>query len=172
MSSALLAEKKTPHAPGIIRVRVCEDIPSDVRVIEGERFDNRTAYEKENEIGGYREVVLEIKPGDEMLTRIVRIWSNIEILIPAGLLSEDRDAGDAEGMFDILNHEGGRRVQWFKNNLASIHEARTLFNELVGQGLVPHRVGSNGLETTEIMKTFEPSAEEVVFSSPRAMVGG
>lgn len=76
------------------------------------------------------------------------------------------------GMFRLLSAKSGDdRVVWNRFSLDEIREARKMFNELVEKGLVPYRVGTNGKASSEVMKEFDPQAEEVIFL-PVAMVAG
>jgi len=67
--------------------------------------------------------------------------------------------------------DGDKRVVWDCHDLAQINDAKTMFDELVAQGLVPYKVGTDGRATSEVMDEFDPAAEEVIFL-PVAMVTG
>jgi hypothetical protein len=67
--------------------------------------------------------------------------------------------------------DGDKRVIWDCRDLAQINDAKTMFDELVAQGLVPYKVGTDGRATSEVMDEFDPAAEEVIFL-PVAMVTG
>lgn len=76
------------------------------------------------------------------------------------------------GTFRILSAEyGDKRVTWDSRVLAEIKAARDMFISLVKKGLKPFRVGTNGKATAEVMREFDPRAEEVIFL-PSALVAG
>lgn len=75
-------------------------------------------------------------------------------------------------IFRIIDQEAGdERITWDSSILGDIQAAKKMFVELVKKGLVPYRVGHNGKKTSEVMKEFDPSAEEVIFL-PVALVAG
>ncbi len=67
--------------------------------------------------------------------------------------------------------DGDKRVVWDSNDYAQINDAKVMFDELVSQGLVPYKVGTDGRATSQVMDRFDPAAEEVIFV-PVAMVTG
>jgi len=90
----------------------------------------------------------------------------IDIEVPGGLsvLSDDLQPEKWQGCFRLLSQEDGdKRIVWRKESLAEINAAKQMFNDLVRQGMVPHRVGSDGRQSNEVMKEFDPTAEEVIF---------
>ena len=170
-----IAEPVTPTSkwaktdPTILDIRVSDDLTGieGIEVLEGQLTplpDDREGLPR------YRDVKIKSPVNHPIRERIFSVFGNILVLAPAAITTEDNGKG---GKFRILNREGDRRVQWFNNNLRSINEAKALFNELIGQGMVAYRIDPNtGAAGNSIMKTFDPGAEEVVFMSPRAMVGG
>lgn len=76
------------------------------------------------------------------------------------------------GCFRIMTpQDGDKRVVWDSHDFAQISEAKTMFDELVVQGLVPYCVGLNGRASSEVMAEFDPYAEEIIFL-PVSMVAG
>ena len=88
------------------------------------------------------------------------------------MLDGDQQPEPGCGCFRILSQEDGdKRIVWRKESLAEINAAKDMFNDLVRQGMVPHRVGSDGRRNNEVMREFDPAAEEVVFL-PMSMIRG
>lgn len=76
------------------------------------------------------------------------------------------------GCFRIMTpKDGDKRVVWDSMDFAQISEAKSMFDKLVVQGLVPYRVAVNGKASAEVMVEFDPFAEEIIFL-PIAMVAG
>ena len=76
-------------------------------------------------------------------------------------------------LFRIINQkDGDKRIVWNSKVLQEITHAKDLFNELLAEGLVPHRVDPLGKQTDTVMKKFDPTAEEVIFVPVPALVGG
>lgn len=68
------------------------------------------------------------------------------------------------GCFRVMTpKDGDRRIKWNRNNYQEIVNAKTLFDDLVAQGLIPYRVNINGWATNEVMVEFDPYAEEIIF---------
>lgn len=67
---------------------------------------------------------------------------------------------------------GDERVVWDSGDFEQIRDAKEVFDKLVQQGLVPHRVGINGKATSEVMDEFDPHAEEIIFLPIHLVVGG
>lgn len=77
------------------------------------------------------------------------------------------------GCFRILSQkDGDKRVVWCRRVVAQINAAKEMFMELLGKGMVPYRVGIDGRATSDVMREFDPLAEEVVFMPVRAISGG
>lgn len=68
--------------------------------------------------------------------------------------------------------DGDKRIVWCRRVLTQIAEAKKLFMDLMSKGNVPYRVGVDGAATSEVMKEFDPTAEEVIFMPIRAVSGG
>lgn len=76
------------------------------------------------------------------------------------------------GCFRIMTpNDGDKRVIWDSGDFAQIREAKEMFDELIAEGLVPYRVGTNGQASADVMDEFDPHAEEVIFI-PMPMVAG
>lgn len=90
-----------------------------------------------------------------------------QLTVPENLkvLNDPKEAPPAGcGCFRIMTpKDGDKRVVWDSRDFAQIHEAKSMFDELVAQGLVPYRVGVGGQPSSEVMVEFDPYAEEVVF---------
>ena len=75
------------------------------------------------------------------------------------------------GVFRILDQkEGDKRLVWNRLSLGDISEAERMFNQFSSQGLAPYRVGGDGRQGAA-MKSFDPTAEEVIFL-PIKLIGG
>lgn len=76
------------------------------------------------------------------------------------------------GVFRVITlKDGDKRIVWDKRDFAQIIDAKKMFDELLGKGLKPYKVGINGKPTAEIMNEFDQNAEEIIFL-PRNMVAG
>lgn len=76
-------------------------------------------------------------------------------------------------LFRILTQkDGDKRVVWDSTSFQEIRDAKSMFDDLVGKGLVPYRVGEQGENTNEPMVEFDPAAEEIIFLPIPALVGG
>ena len=97
------------------------------------------------------------------------------IEVPAELHIVD-DAGEIPAthnrMFRILSQEkGDERITWDSRSLADIRAAKEMFISFIKKGLKPFKVGLNGKATAEVMREFDPLAEEIIFL-PQALVTG
>ncbi|MCK9459560.1 MAG: hypothetical protein M0R80_07970 [Proteobacteria bacterium] len=97
-----------------------------------------------------------------------------QIEIPETLqVVQDAKPPRGYGMFRILNSkDGDKRVVWNSDVLAEIRDAKKMFDDLVASGLVPYKVGDRGQRTPEIMKQFDPTAEEIIFAPIHLARGG
>lgn len=64
-----------------------------------------------------------------------------------------------------------RRLVWSLNR-REVCAARGVFKRYLRDGLVPFLVGVDGAATSEEMKVFDPTAEEVIFMPVQAISGG
>ncbi len=98
-----------------------------------------------------------------------------EFVIPdsLGVIDNPQETPPAGfGCFRVMTpKDGDKRVVWDAGDFEQIREAKEMFDELVAEGLVPYRVGTNGQATSDVMDEFDPHAEEVIFM-PIAMVAG
>jgi len=91
-----------------------------------------------------------------------------ELDIPEG----DVQASEQVGVFRVLTpKDGDKRITWDRMRMASINAARDMFNACIGEGLVPYRIGADG-KKSEIMREFDPYAQEVIFIPQPAVIGG
>lgn len=98
----------------------------------------------------------------------------VQVEIPKELkIQEEPDAPANCGMFRILTaKDGDKRVVWNRLVMQEIQAAKKMFMNLIDKGLVPHRVKNDGTPSAEIMKEFDPRAEEVIFLPIQAVRGG
>jgi hypothetical protein len=97
-----------------------------------------------------------------------------EVKIPVELkvLSGTEQPSPGSKVFRVLTVvDGDKRVTWNADSLGEINAAKKMFRDLVKQGLVPYKVGSDGRPTSKVMKEFDPGAEEIIFV-PVGVVGG
>jgi hypothetical protein len=95
--------------------------------------------------------------------------------IPEGVTvaTDDGDLTGFDRMFRILSQEkGDERLVWNSRSLVDIQGAKKMFIEFVKKGLKPFRVGIDGKATSEVMREFDPLAEEVIFMPMALVVGG
>jgi hypothetical protein len=77
------------------------------------------------------------------------------------------------GQFRIMTaKDGDKRVVWCRNVIAEIAAAKQMFLDLISKGMIPYKVGVDGRSTAEVMKEFDPVAEEVIFMPVQAIAGG
>jgi len=89
------------------------------------------------------------------------------------LLGEDEDIEPNCQVWRILcKRTGDKRVKWKKWVIGEINRAKERFVDFVKQGLIPFRVGTDGKMSAEVMREFDPAAEEVVFVPRRAVTKG
>lgn len=77
------------------------------------------------------------------------------------------------GCFRIMSQkDGDKRVVWCRRILSEISAAKKMFIDLLSKGMVPYKVGVDGSASSQVMKEFDPTAEEVIFMPVRAIAGG
>lgn len=111
----------------------------------------------------------------EQELRQVKCFTNNVVQIPEELdvLSGVEQPEVGKVCWRIMTKEDGdKRVVWDAHSIPQIAEAKKLFDNLVAEGMQPYRVGTNGERTAEVMKEFDPSAEEVIFLPMKQIVGG
>ncbi len=102
-----------------------------------------------------------------------RMIEKIDVPKNLTVLTGDNQPDDNQGCFRLLTETAGdERIVWNRLNLAEVADATKMFNDLVKKGLVPYEVGTNGKATSEVMKKFDPMAEEVIFIPIQALAGG
>ena len=102
-----------------------------------------------------------------------RVTENFDVPDDLTVLTGDEKPNADQGCFRLLTEKAGdERVVWNRLNLAEVSAATEMFKDLVKKGLVPYKVGINGKATSEVMKEFDPMAEEVIFMPVRALAGG
>jgi len=88
-------------------------------------------------------------------------------------LEDGQQVAAGRHCFRIMHPDkGDERLTWDCTSLGEIQQAKKLFIELVKQGLTPYRVGTNGKATAEVMREFDPHAEEVIFMPTAKLVAG
>lgn len=101
-----------------------------------------------------------------------RLKTQIEIPPELQVLEGIEEPPIGQPAFRIVSQEhGDKRITWDCGVLAEINAAKKMFVDLVKQGLTPFRVGLNGKKSSEVMKEFDPHAEEIIFM-PTALVAG
>ncbi len=100
-------------------------------------------------------------PPEENFVEIAAIAAQLEV-----------EASDF-GCFRILSQtDGDKRVVWCRRVLAEIGAAKKMFMDLLSKGMVPYKVGIDGVATADVMTEFDPTAEEVIFMPVQAIGGG
>ena len=102
--------------------------------------------------------------------------SNLTTTVRLGSLTVLEDGGQQPAGWNcwrlLTSRDGDKRVVWDPESFAQIRDAKAMFNELVGQGMVPYVCGPSGARTPEIMEEFDCAAGEVVFIPIGAVAGG
>lgn len=99
----------------------------------------------------------------------------VGISVPENLrvLEDHENPPEGFGVFRIMTpKDGDKRVVWDCRDIAQIEEAKTMFDQLIQEGLVPYKVGLDGKATSEVMDEFDPYAEEVIFLPVALVTGG
>jgi hypothetical protein len=101
------------------------------------------------------------------------VTAKIQIPESLAILDLGQDKGINHGQFIILTKkDGDKRVVWDRMNLLEIRDAKTMFDRMVGEGMTPYRVSADGQPSAEVVKVFDPAAEEIVFLPTRALKKG
>jgi len=114
-------------------------------------------------------------PTTEKKTIPVRIVGKLteDYEVPDNLtILEEEDVPADCGIFRIMTEEGDTRIVWNKFSIAEINDAQKAFQELIAKGMMPYKVGVDGKPSSEEMKEFDPTAEEVVFLPMPMLAGG
>lgn len=72
----------------------------------------------------------------------------------------------------LSQKDGDKRVVWDAHSIPEINAAKTMFQELVAQGMTPYRVGAGGQASPQVMDEFDPTAEEVIFMPTKMIAAG
>lgn len=118
----------------------------------------------------------------EKTVRVIKVktlqGSNIqeEVIIPDELHVVDDNGMKPvhhDRMFRILSQDkGDDRITWDSQSLADIRAAKNMFVDFIKKGLKPFKVGVDGKVTAEVMREFDPLAEEVIFLPMARVAGG
>ncbi len=88
-------------------------------------------------------------------------------------LTKDTDVHAQFGFMRVMTRDDGdERIVWCRRVMAQITVAKKMFMDLIKQGMVPYKVGTDGKASVEEMKEFDPLAEEVVFMPIKQIGGG
>lgn len=71
------------------------------------------------------------------------------------------------GVMRVLNSSGDTTIAWDTLDTASLDQAEAIFEKLAGERKIPfaRAAGAQAEETVQI-KTFDPSAEEIIWIRP------
>jgi len=107
--------------------------------------------------------------------RIVDCFANQTYEVPEILkiLDSETVTDPENGCFRVMSQkDGDKRVVWSRKVIAEIKAAKQMFLDLISKGMTPYKVGVDGAATSEVMKEFDPIAEEIIFIPVRALAGG
>ena len=107
--------------------------------------------------------------------REVEVFGNVKIPIPESLnvVIDKESIPTGSSVFRIMSPKtGDTRVVWDAFNLDEVKDAGQMFKSMIDQGMMAMRVGVDGQATSEEIKAFDSSAEEVIFIPIPAIVGG
>lgn len=100
--------------------------------------------------------------------------SNVEIPEELTILEDGQQPAANQICWRFLSQkDGDKRVVWNSGSIPEINAARSMFQELVSQGMTPYRVGSpGGRASPNVMDEFDPTAEEVIFIPTKMIAAG
>jgi hypothetical protein len=102
-----------------------------------------------------------------------KVRKKIEVPPELRVLEGNEEPSVGQFTFRIIDRlHGDKRLTWDSRSLREINAAKTMFVELIKEGLTPYKVGLNGKKTSEVMTEFDPSAEEVLFLPMQLVTGG
>ena len=107
--------------------------------------------------------------------REIEAFTKKKVIIPEPLriIAKHDERKNDECLFSFLSaKDGDKRIVWNRFSIPEINAAKSLFQECIREGLVPHRVGAGGKSSADVMREFDPSAEEVIFLPIKAIAGG
>lgn len=116
-----------------------------------------------NKIGVPEE--LQILPSDAELDFVM-------LAAMAAQVDSEIEASDMRCFRVMTPKDGDKRLVWCRRIIDEIKAAKKMFIDLITEGMVPYRVGVDGVASAEVMDEFDPTAEEVIFMPIKAVVGG
>jgi hypothetical protein len=75
---------------------------------------------------------------------------------------------EPEHRMSILDHAGDTRISWRRSNTTEVATARAAFDTARGKGYLAYRVDADDQTKGEVMRTFDPTAEEIILAPPTA----
>lgn len=87
-------------------------------------------------------------------------------------LDDGQQPQPGQHCFRIMNENGDDRLVWDAGSIREINAARRAFVDLVKKNMTPYKVGVGGNASSEVMETFDPAAEEVIFLDTQLVAGG
>lgn len=107
------------------------------------------------------------------LVQNTRLAEQVELPPGISVMGQNFAVQPYHRVFRILDPKrGDERLVWDSRNFSDLKAARQMFIEFIKKGLTPFRVGLNGKATAEVMREFDPTAEEVIFLPTMAVAGG
>ena len=155
----------------ILDIRTIDDLSSidGVEAIKGDLIGPIYA---DHEVPEFRDVQIKIADNHSLRDRLIKTFCNSMVLTPLSLSVGESDS-DGPRFSIPTEKDGDKHVQWMPGSLRSINQAKALFNEYLAQGMIPHRIDpATGLQGSEVMRTFDPAAGEVVFVDMKVFVAG
>ncbi len=113
----------------------------------------------------------------------VECFGNIFVTIPEEIRHEPLSDAELDDMYSTMAEDmrcfrimsptdGDKRIIWNSRVLEERQAAKAMFMDLLSKGMRPFKVGIDGEASSEEMKVFDPTAEEVIFVAMAAVVGG
>ena len=104
----------------------------------------------------------------------VYAYANIHetLEVPPEIRINDPQPGHNRTFRVLSTLAGDERLTWDNRILAEIQAAKKLFMDLVSKGLKPYKVDPSGKKTAEILDSFDPLAEEIIFAATSLAKGG
>jgi hypothetical protein len=95
-----------------------------------------------------------------------------QLPVPPEIHINDPQPGHNRTIRVLSTLAGDERLTWDNRILAEIQAAKKLFMDLVAKGLKPYKVDPTGKKTAEILDSFDPLAEEIIFAATSLAKGG
>lgn len=102
----------------------------------------------------------------------IRGGTKIRIESELQKLEDGQKLKPGQHCFRIMNENGDDRLVWDSGSIREINAAKRDFIALVKKGMTPYKVGVGGSASSEVMETFDPKAEEVIFMDTALVAGG